>query len=68
MKVYNHSKNIVEEAEVKTCPRCKGFGALSTDGGGPCTLCRGRGRIWMAKSGSGWCRMLWANLESSILY
>lgn len=68
MKVYNKSKETVEPAKKRKCPRCKGFGAIVTDRGENCHLCKGIGTLWMVVSGSGWTRAMYAHLEDSVLY
>ena len=45
-KVYNHSACEWEQAEQKTCPRCRGFGSTSADES-ECPLCDGYGKLWM---------------------
>jgi len=67
-KVYNRSKEIYEDARQDTCPRCKGFGGLHTDDEFGCPLCNGKGILWVAKSGSGWTRIMFDRMEHSTLY
>jgi len=66
-KVWNKSKVKAEPAILTYCPRCKGFGANVGDENG-CHICRGRGRVWLSTSGSGWTRPLWARIQKSQLY
>jgi DnaJ-class molecular chaperone len=54
MKLYNYSKEQIEKAVKSICPRCKGFGSLSSDKGETCNLCNGNGLLWV--SDSGWTR------------
>jgi DnaJ-class molecular chaperone len=51
MKIMNHGNMILEEAELTDCPRCKGYGGISSDKGESCHLCEGHGELWLAKSG-----------------
>jgi DnaJ-class molecular chaperone len=67
MKVYNHSRQLVEKAKDEKCPRCKGFGATSHDQDGKnCYLCHGNGHLWVAESG--WTRAKYAKMEDSQLF
>jgi DnaJ-class molecular chaperone len=69
MKVLNYSKNQIEDAHKRECPRCKGFGATTSDKGiYNCYLCNGHGKCWVSIEGSGWCRALHAALQDSKLY
>lgn len=56
MKLVNHSKNQVERAIIRACPRCKGDGYTLNDTkeGRKCDICRGKGDVWI--SASGWTR------------
>jgi DnaJ-class molecular chaperone len=65
MKVLNKSTNKIEPAQITTCPRCKGFGQLSTEDRA-CYLCNGHGEVYMAPSG--WTRAKWKRVHESQLY
>ena len=65
-KVYNKSALFVEPAEWKTCPRCKGAGAIAFKDEDNCPLCNGYGSLWI--SDSGWTRAKFRKLEDSQLY
>ena len=56
--VYNRSKEQLENAYCKQCPRCSGYGATSSDKGEPCDMCKGYGRVMM--SNSGWYRPMYS--------
>jgi len=64
--VYNKSKEIFEPAELKKCPRCSGFGGISSDMGLPCILCAGYGKVWI--SDSGWVRIYRQRRDHSRLW
>lgn len=57
--VWNKDRERYENASCKPCPRCNGFGAISSDKGGPCDMCRGYGRVMMSSVGSGWYRPMY---------
>lgn len=65
MKIYNKSKQLVEKAKFKQCPRCRGFGSVLGDDDG-CEICNGYGRAWI--SDSGWTRAKHQKTENSKLY
>jgi len=67
-KVYNRSKERVEAAVKVDCPRCRGFGAISSDDGENCWLCGGDGILWASKDGTGWHRRIGKRLDASQLY
>jgi DnaJ-class molecular chaperone len=68
MRVYNRSKEIIEPAVWRECPRCRGFGGNVTDEYYRCPLCEGKGSLWVARSGSGWTRARYARLYDSKPY
>ena len=67
-EVFNKEALRVEEAELATCPRCKGAGGISADVDRPCTVCGGDGEVWMSVEGSGWLRRIDAELDDSDLW
>jgi len=66
-KVHNRSKEIYEDARQDACPRCKGCGRIHGEDE-RCPLCNGKGILWVAKSGSGWTRIMFDRMEHSTLY
>lgn len=64
-KVFNHSRQLVEQGAKVTCPRCKGSGRKLTDVDS-CYLCKGHGELYMTPSG--WTRAKYARLEDSQLW
>lgn len=65
--VYNKNKCLEEPAELKQCPRCKGFEKCFGDEE-LCYLCKGFGSLWVSKTGSGWTRALHARQHNSKLF
>jgi len=66
MKLYNHSKCVMEDAKKSKCPRCNGFGGTIYDEEG-CNICGGDGILWASKSG--WTRRINGRIgESEKLY
>lgn len=68
MKVLNRDTHTIEKAKIKLCPRCKGFGAVVSDPGIRCHLCKGHGSIWVSVTGSGWIRARFDRVFNSKLY
>lgn len=64
--VYNKSTLIMENAKLKKCPRCHGFGANITDKGEKCWLCDGEGEVYL--SDSGWVKQLNGDKYESMLF
>lgn len=68
-RVWNKSRVIMEDAKKEKCPRCRGFGGISSqDKGDECFLCKGYGSVMMSVEGTGWCRPPYAKSEQSQLY
>ncbi len=63
MELFNHSKQGLESATKEKCPRCNGHGSISSDEGEQCHLCRGRGYLWISKTG--WTRPLYGRIIKS---
>lgn len=65
-RIHNKATLRIEHGTMETCPRCKGYGAISIDAGNACWLCKGYGELWL--SASGWTRAKYARLINSQLY
>ena len=65
-QVYNRSTGKYEAASLETCPRCKGFGQLSTDVD-ICYVCKGHGGAWLSGV-SGYTRAKHARKTDTIFY
>lgn len=63
MLLFNHSKQVMENAGKKECPRCSGHGSTSSDKGNECYLCQGYGYVWLSKTG--WIRPLYGIITKS---
>lgn len=74
MRVYNKSREVVEKAKKRICPRCNGFGAVTLSeesqqvwSGSNCFLCKGHGKVFISNT-SGWTRAPYQRLNNSILW